>query len=418
MLIVTTLLLFWFSLTVLLFLWKRELFVKTWREPYFKDTPILIESDDWGPGGEFHADRLQSLLNALSEQKDSIGRSAVLTADVVLSVPDIEKIKNEPDDPCPRKWLDRDFPKVYQVMLKGIENDVLVPQLHGLEHLNGEAFAKLCRTGDFRTERAMADPTWWDWERLDSPLQGHYVDGSTLPTRPINSDKAKQIIGTATEAFQRLFGYPTLTTVAPCYLWNDTIEAEWSRHRIRAIQTAGYRCPERTEDGRYRQDKLLIRTGDLNVFGQIYLVRNVMFEPVDGKNTPDTAYEESWRAYRQALPITISTHRYNFTRTENEHNASLAGLKILLSKLTENLANTRFVSSPELADALFDPSAAIINRFNDKTFPELRQIDGIAKLGPFLYRLYDRHPKLAFIGKISGLIFPGWLICRTLQKNA
>jgi len=68
----------------------------------------------------------------------------------------------------------------------------------------------------------------------------------------------------------------------------------------------------------YHQDKPLIRVGDLSNSGQIYLVRNVMYEPVDGRNTPDTAYLEALSAYAQALPVSISTHRYNYTRSEQD----------------------------------------------------------------------------------------------------
>ncbi|PKM12928.1 MAG: hypothetical protein CVV13_03635 [Gammaproteobacteria bacterium HGW-Gammaproteobacteria-3] len=407
---------FWLLLTLLLFLWKRDLFLKTWKEPYFSDTPLLIESDDWGPGGDFHADRLNILFETLSKHKDSIGRCAVLTADVVLAVPDTGAIKSAPADQYPRKLLDRDFPKIYRTMLQGIANDVFVPQLHGLEHLNGEAFAKLCQREDPRTEKALADSNWWDWETLDSPLQGHYVDGSSLPTRPITPAKAQELITTATATFENLFGQPSLTTVAPCYLWNDDIESEWSRHSILAIQTAGYRCPGRAQDGRYIQDKPLIRAGDANALGQIYLVRNVMFEPVDGKNTPETAYQEALQARRQASAITISTHRYNFTRDEDEFKASLAGLDSLLDKLTRHLNPTRFLSSCELAETLRQPRQPVINHFNKKTWPHVSRVMGIAKLSPFLYRLYYRHSKLVTISYLSGLIVPAWLICQTLNR--
>jgi hypothetical protein len=401
---------FWLVLLIFLFIWKRELFIKTWHEPYFSDTPILIESDDWGPGGKFHANRLQNLLDCLAKYKDSVNRSAVLTADVILTVPDTQAIKDAPASFFPRKVLDRHFPEIYKVMMSGVENDLLVPQLHGLEHLNDEAFATLCIAGDSRIAKASTDSNWWDWESLDSPLQAHYVNGSTLPTTPVPAAKAKEIIDIAVETFHRLFGYPSLTAVAPCYLWNDDVESEWSRHAIQAIQTAGYRCVGRARDGRYIQDKSLIRAGDKNTRSQIYLVRNVMYEPVDGKNTPASAYLEAIRSYRQALPITISTHRYNYTRSEEESRSSLEGLAALLSNLTKDLAIPRFLSSAELAEAMINPEQDIINHFNKKTWPKVKKIYGIAKMGPFLSRLYYRHPKLAAIAYISGLIIPCWLI--------
>ncbi|HLP81296.1 MAG TPA: hypothetical protein VK141_04775, partial [Nitrosomonas sp.] len=169
MLLILIIPVFWLVLTIFLFLWKRELFIKTWHEPYFSDTPILIESDDWGPGGKFHASRLQSLIDCLAKHKDSVNRSAVLTADVVLTVPDTQAIKEASASFFPRKVLDRHFPEIYQAMIDGIKNDHLVPQLHGLEHLNDEAFATLFMAEDPRLAKASADNNWWDWESLDSP---------------------------------------------------------------------------------------------------------------------------------------------------------------------------------------------------------------------------------------------------------
>ncbi len=402
---------FWSVISLALFLWKRELLIHTWQEPYFLETPIVIESDDWGPGGRFHAKRLAILLDTLSNHKDSTNRSAILTANIVLSVPDVEKINQTTSDFPPKRLLDQDFADIYQTMLAGLEKGIFVPQLHGLEHLNAAAFARLCRTADPRTASARSDDNWWDWESLDSPLQGHYVDGSTLPSRPIDTQLAKQIVGQAVALFEKMFGMPSLTAVAPCYLWNDDIEACWHTHSIRAIQTAGYRCIGRDGSGKYLQDKSLIRAGEKNEFGQIYLVRNVMFEPVDGKNTPETALSAALQAKEQASAITISTHRYNFTRSEQEFAESLAGVDRLLSLLTESLAQTRFMSSAELARFLLDPNSSLTDCKN-KTLPPPTRLHGVAKLSPFLYRLYYRHPKLVKLSYFSGLIVPAWLFCK------
>ncbi|RLA39996.1 MAG: hypothetical protein DRR42_26535 [Gammaproteobacteria bacterium] len=84
MLVLLTICSIWLILILLLYRWKKELLQATWQEPYFKDSPILIESDDWGLGGSFHAKRLETLLDHLKQHKDSTGRTAILTADTVL----------------------------------------------------------------------------------------------------------------------------------------------------------------------------------------------------------------------------------------------------------------------------------------------------------------------------------------------
>lgn len=407
---------FWLICLCALWLWKKPLFIATWNEPYFADTPVLIESDDWGPGGDFHAERLRQLLNMLAGHRDSVNRTAVLTADLVLAVPDIARIDAAADGQYFRRMLDKDFPVVYQALCQGMQQDTLVPQLHGLEHLNGKAFAELCQQQDPRLATARTTVDWWDWEKLDSPLQGHYVDGRHLPTVPILPDEANMIVSTAMHSFTAMFGYPSRSAVAPCYLWNDDIEQNWQQNDIIAIQTAGYRCTGREQSGHYLQDPPIIRSGETNRFGQIYLVRNVMYEPVDGKNTASSAFAEAETAYRQALPISISTHRYNYTRAAEQCQQSIDGLDRLLQEITTNLPNVRFLASPELGEAL-QAHHDIVNHFNGKQWSPLKHADSHRKIGAFLYRLYYRHRKLALLGYCSGLILPAWLICIASHKR-
>jgi len=402
---------FWLACLTGLWLWKKPLFIATWREPYFADTPVLIESDDWGPGGDFHAARLTELLSMLAQHKDAVNRSAILTADMVLAVPDLAKI--ESTGQYHRRMLDKDFPAIFAALQQGIQQDTLVPQLHGMEHLNGKAFAELCRQQDPRLATARATKDWWDWEKLDSPLQGHYVDGRNLPTRAIDAAEANSLVANATQCFTGMFGYPSLSTVAPCYLWNDEIEQCWQQQNIIAIQTAGYRCIGRNETGHYFQDPPLIRVGNTNRFAQLYLVRNVMYEPVDGKNTPTSAFAEAEMAYRQALPVSISTHRYNYTRSDDECQQAIRGLDHLLGQIRANLPNVRFLASPELGEFLQNKTDNIVNRFNQRQWPTIRLAATHRKTGAFLYRLYYRHRKLALIGYCTGLIVPAWLICKT-----
>ena len=396
--------LFWILSLILLLTWKLALFKKTWKEPYFSDIPVLIESDDWGPGGDFHATRLDKLLTTLSQHLDSTNRKAILTADIVLAVPDTEKIQHNSNGSYSRISLEH-FPEIYASMLSGVKQGTFVPQLHGMEHLNGNAFAQLCKQKDSRTEQARATQNWWDWETLESPLQGHYVNGSTLPTTPISNVEAIQTIDSASQLFTQLFKYPTQSTVAPCYLWNDEIETAWNNQNIQTIQTAGYRCTGRDNTGKYIQNPSLIRVGERNKNDQIYLVRNVMFEPVDGKNTTETAYQESIAAYKQAQPITISTHRYNYTRDEEQCDDSLTGLNNLIDKITK-LPNIRFLSSPELGEIIRSPEQVIINHFNNTQWKSVNTLTGHKKLSAFLYRLYFRNPKLVLASYITGFIIP------------
>ncbi len=395
----------WLGLTLFLWLWKRRLLLDTWHEPYFVDTPVLLESDDWGPGGSFHAERLLRLVTMLEGHIDSLGRKPVFTANMVLAVPDTRAIRVS--GVYHRRYLDEAFPEIDQALRLAMKSGVLVPQLHGLEHVNSEAFMACVRAGDDRVGEAMDDPQWWDWEALDSPLQAHYVNGYHLPTVPEPRERVESWVRQALERFQSLFGAPSLSTVAPCYLWTDEVEAVWRKEGVHFIQCAGYRCVARDASGRYIQDPPLIRVGQVSDGGQIHLVRNVMYEPVDGRNTPETALREAKAAARQALPVTISTHRYNYTRTEEECRRSIAGLDRLLTAIEWQLPRVRYLSSPELGQALAAPAEVLVNPFQKGScWPPLSRLTGFAKIAPWLQRLRYRHPKLVVLFLFTGLILP------------
>lgn len=410
--IIIALLFFWLAVALLLWLARRDLLKKTWREPYIREKVVVIESDDWGSGGDFHADRLLRLVDVLSSYKDSLGRPAVLTADMVLTVPDLKQTVTTPDQPLKRNTLNRDFPIVHQAFLNAMQVGVFVPQLHGLEHLYGEGLKKLAEKNDPRVQIAMQTEHWWDWESLDSPLQGHYVDGTSLPSKPLEADMQQEIVDNATHLFEQCFGFPTASTVAPCYLWVDDTEKAWADKKIRIIQTAGYRCPGRKEDGSYIQDRQEARPGDCNALGQIYLVRNAMYEPVDGRRENE-CIRQIEQAYSQASPATISTHRYNYTRTEDECEMSLTGLQNILNHCTKKYKDLRFVSSVELGLWLLE-QGSLINPADKTTWPSLTVITGLKKTGPFLNRLWYRHQKIRLIAIITGLVVPAGLLARIL----
>ena len=374
---------FWLACVAALWLWQGTLLRRTWREPYLADNAVLIESDDWGPGGDFHANRLRDLAALLDRHQDSSGRSAVLTADMVLAVPDTAAIRAESYKSYLRSALDTEFEPVYSALQETIATGVVVPQLHGMEHLYGNGLVTLAAAGDSRVQAAFATDHWWDWESLDSPLQGHYVDGTVLPTQPLSAAVQAALVNEACTTFERLFGFRSRSTVAPCYLWGDDTERAWSDEDIDYVQTAGYRCTGRDAAGHYHQDPPVLRAGDRNTLGQTYLVRNAMYEPVDGRGA-GPCWQQCVAASRQATPIVISTHRYNYTRSAEEHRDSLAGLGQLLTQLPGLAGDLRFLSSPELGAWMSGKPEPLRNPANGQQWPTLRQAGLLTRLRGFL----------------------------------
>lgn len=398
--VLLTLLVGWSLLALILWTWQRPLFIATWREPYFVETPVLIESDDWGPGPAWHAERLRALCIVLASHHDRLGRAAVLTADMVLSVPDADALKHPENPRYLRRFLDTDFPQLHLAFVEAQQAGLLVPQLHGVEHCYAEGLLALAEAGDPRLEVLDNHPERLDWERLDSPLQAHHVDATRLPSRPLPIATQQAQVTAAMEAFIRLFGFPSRTAVAPCYLWDDNTEAAWAGVGVRHVQTAGYRCTGRDDTGRYIQNPPLLRLGHQGPAGLGYLVRNCMYEPVDGRGV-EGCLDDLTRALAEAAPVVISTHRYNYTRSEAEHRDSLAGLDRLLDTLRTRTAGLRFLSSPELGDALSDPDARLKASPEAQSWPALPRLTGLARCGACLMRLRHRHAKLDRLLRLS-----------------
>jgi hypothetical protein len=393
------------------FLWLRHgpLLRAAWREPYFLEVPVLIESDDWGPGPAWQAGRLDDLARLLNRHHDALGRAAVITTDMVLSVPDAARLRERGE--WQRRFLDADFPALYAAFRRAQAARVLVPQLHAVEHCHAEGMVALAAAGDPRVEALDDDPEKVDWERLDSPLQSHHVDCTVLPSRPLPFAVQQRQVEDAVAHFERLFGYRPRSAVAPCYLWDDTTEDCWAQAGVRYVQTAGYRCPGREADGRYRQDRLL-RIGDTGRNGLRYLVRNCMYEPVDGRGV-EGCIADARQALAEAAPVVISTHRYNYTRSLPEHQTSLAGLGRILAWLGANARPLRFLSSPELGDAVARqagerPLQPAPEAPHGPISPPPEALDGSARLAACHARLVRRHPKLRLLLTASGLALLLW----------
>jgi hypothetical protein len=393
---------------------RRALLRATWREPYVDEPVVILESDDWGPGPPDHTEALRRLLQVLAAHRDGVGRPAVLTANMVLSVPDGPAIVAGGFRGYARRELDVDFPELFTVMREGRAAGTFFPQLHGREHLNPEALLRRARNGDLSLRRLLEIPGWSDWESLDSPLQGHFVDGSELPTRPVAMDQQRSMVAEGVLLFARAFGESPASAVAPCYLWNDDTEAAWAAAGVRYIQTAGYRCIGRGMDGAYIQSPRWLHAGSTNRQGQRYLVRNVMYEPADGRDW-EAAWREVRHRFREAQPAVISTHRYNYTRTEIRAQA-LRGLDELLDRVCRRYPRVRFAASPEWGRWL--DRGELADALTHGTWPTPRSASGPRRIAGFLRRLWRRHEKLRWLVAATGLIVPGVLLVILLDGVA
>lgn len=381
----------WVGTLILILILKYPLFKATWNEPYFDSVLVVIESDDWGPGDDDHIHGLHKLLSVLKRYKDTSGRTAVLTANIILTIPDSEKMVQDNYERYEYKTLPDHFGKILGFMRDMYDQGLFFPQLHGLAHYYPEKI----------TEQAGSDSSgvrdWicnapYEWENLPHQLQAHYIDGAALPSEPVAYETQKYFIETAVLLFKKAFGFNSRSTVAPCYLWDDTTEKIWTDSGFRYIQTAGYRCTGLDSNGNYVQDPKIIRAGDTNFSGLIYLVRTVMFEPRDFCDAEKTCIKGIKQAVNQGLPVVISTHRYNYAGAGSCLMPSIEALDRILTFIVKNYTDSLFLNSEELS--------VLLEKKNNNDF-------FLFKLRMFLCRLWYRHKKLRYFSLVSLLILPG-----------
>ncbi|MDA3787609.1 MAG: hypothetical protein PF503_03825 [Desulfobacula sp.] len=384
---------FW-SVPLILILFSRyKLLITAWNEPYFVSALVVIESDDWGPGDEGHILGLKELLAVLGRHMDSKGRSAVLTANIILTVPDGDKIIQHDYQHYYFKSLPEHFQKMLIFMVQMYNQGLFFPQLHGLAHYHPEKITELAGLGNDNVRNWISHSSF-EWEQLPHPLQSHYIDGTTLPSRPVEYEIQENFVKISVLLFKQAFGFDSTSTVAPCYLWDDNTEKIWSDSGFRYIQTAGYRCTGLDLHGAYLQCPKILRTGDQSPLGLIYLVRTVMFEPKDFSDAEKICIKGIEQAVNQGLPVVISTHRYNYAGTGSCLISSVEALDRILNFITKNYNDIHFLNSEELGKII-----------EKKTC--LNTIQFFFKVRAFLYRVWYRHRKIRFLSYGTLLILPG-----------
>lgn len=361
-----------------------------WREPVLKYPVLAIESDDWGAGPLAQADLLARLAACLQRMRDAAGRPAVMTLGMVMEVPDGARIAADGGARYHGMTLaDPRFDAIRAALRAGIEAGVFVPQLHGQCHYWPDAVMRV----------AAREPAVRDWllssepartEALPSPVQSRWVDAASLPSKPLDASTIRQAEDVEAAAFRALFGEAPDVAVATTFVWNDAVEAAWRAAGIETVITPGRRATCRDAQGQPACVDRVMLTGDVSPSGQIYLVRDVYFEPALGHGPRHLADGVAERA-RQGRACLAETHRFNFLDAPE---ASLATLEAGLKAACACRPDLRFLSPRELARAI---------RRNDPAWIETRFGSRVRAWRARLAEI----PRFARVARLAGL---GWVL--------
>lgn len=305
---------------------------------------------------------LEVLFETLTSVKDRNGRHAVFTPFAVSCNINFEQMEKTGYQKYIHELLPQTFHKLsglhpeayegaWKLWQEGISEGLIVPQFHGREHLNLKIFEAKLATEDpelltslqnksytsissngYETISPMAAFDFWDFEE---------------------NERFKEIIKDGLNAFEKVFGYRAIHFNPPGGRENAIIHQVLKENGIKYIDTP---LIKREHQGNGVYKSTFNYTGKKNDLGQIYLVRNVVFEPTDDRGVDWVQYtmKQIEAAFRWNRPAIISSHRVNFCGFIDDANrkTGISALKELLKQIADRWPDVEFMSANELGELI------------------------------------------------------------------
>ena len=364
--------------------------IARWREPVMRHPLLILESDDWGAGPLEQADALDQLAVMLDGLRDESGQPALMTLGMVFEVPDGARIA---ESGVTQYWgwalSDARFAAVRAALQKGVEGGVFAPQLHGQCHYWPDAVMAAARR-DAQVRAWLVDPGPARTETLPSPLQSRWVDAAILPSRELGPETIRQAVAGEAASYRALFGESPRVAVATTFVWSEAVEAAWLAVGINTVITPGRRATCREASGQPGCVDRHMLTGSRAPTGQLYLVRDVYFEPALG-HQPERLWEGLARRAAQGRPCLVEMHRFNFLDAPA---ASLSVLRTALQGALVRQPTLRFIAPARLARAIHERDPAWVETRLAVRFAAWR-----ARLAEI--------PRFARVARLTGL---GWAL--------
>jgi hypothetical protein len=347
---------------------------------------LIIESDDWGslrmPSKEaFYKlkklnlgveddlfNRFDSLENSvdltklmeiLDKHRDKNGNPLCITANTIMSNPDFEKINESGFQSYHRVGLDESYKRYSDGSLavaaisEAIKQKFFSPQFHGREHLNVPLWIEALRSGDTTTLSAFREHVFSLRTNFKIGIKQNYMASFEACVTNDNT-KIKESLREGLQLFEEYFQVKSKTIIAPCYIWNEVVEEVSADAGVSGIQGIPYQYLSTTKGVRRK----LHYTGQVNKYGQIYLVRNAFFEPtLEGrKEVVGDCLNRIGIAFQWKKPAIIGSHRVNYmgSLVESNRDKNLKLLDSLLIQVKKQWPDVEFISSDQLVGFMKD----------------------------------------------------------------
>ena len=343
---------------------------------------ILFESDDWGsirmPSKDVYEEckkhgyrvdnnifsRYDSLaseedlklfFDLLLSFRDSVGNHPVITANCLVANPDFEKISEYGFNKYFYEPITETFTKYpkhnqcFKIWEEGLRLNIFKPQSHGREHLNVSRFMHDLKSGDKDALFAFSHKMPGIFKKNEVQMGNKYI----LSLEHYDSsdrDEKFLIIKKGLELFRELLHYSSESFIASNYIWDPLLENVLSEMGVLYIQgSKTQNIPKGTYKGFRSKYHFL---GERNGLGQIYLTRNVYFEPTLSFSSDclSSALRQIDTAFKWHRPAIISMHRINFVGFIDPGNRdrTLMLLKELFKRIIHHWPDVEFLSSDDL----------------------------------------------------------------------
>lgn len=297
---------------------------------------------------------LEALFSVLKKHKDKNGNAAKMTAVSLVANPNFEAIKEagfqsyifEPFTETLKKYQRE---RAFELWKQGIAEGIFIPEFHGREHLNVQAWMRALRNNEQQAMFGFEEGMWavgrdngskvffqsaYDLEKKEDLLEQHVIVRSGL------------------DLFEQLFGFKAQFFVPPNGPVNNALEQTAAKSGIKYISTSKKQV-EVYGDGITK--KHLHYLGQSTAFGQKYITRNVIFEPsVPQKDWVGHAMKDISIAFQWRKPAVISSHRVNYIGALDEKNRTngLKQLDELLTAILKKWPDVIFLTSSELGSLM------------------------------------------------------------------
>jgi len=307
---------------------------------------------------------LELLYEVLGSVKDLNGDHAVFTPFGLPCNIDFEKMANEDFykyhfEPLPityQKLADRDpvaYGRAWDLWREGIRDGYMVPQFHGREHLNLKVFEEKLANRDEEVMTALKNRSYSSISQSDYPTISYTA---AFDFWELDENKRfESIITDGLDAFERVFGYRSIHFNPPGGREHPLIHKTLNEAGVKFIDAPLIKR-EHTGKGKYRT--VLNHTGKKNSLGQIFIVRNVVFEPTEDRGFDWVQYtlRQIEAAFRWNRPAIISSHRVNFCGHIDPENRQkgLNALESLLNEIVTRWPDAEFMNSKELGALILE----------------------------------------------------------------